>query len=73
MAGWRGLGRFWAAVLVLFGIGVGVVQIFGKNTTLTIGQARDVAVLMDDRALGKREPSIPTAVPTPLLLPTVGP
>jgi polysaccharide deacetylase 2 family uncharacterized protein YibQ len=29
LAGWRGLGRFWVAVLVAFWIGVGVLQVLG--------------------------------------------
>jgi hypothetical protein len=52
---------------------VGVVQTYGREQTMTIAQARDIAVMMDDRALGKRDASIPTPVPTPLLAPTVGP
>jgi hypothetical protein len=52
---------------------VGVVQTFGRDGVMSIAQARDIAITMDDRALGKRESKVPTPVPTPLLAPTVGP
>jgi polysaccharide deacetylase 2 family uncharacterized protein YibQ len=31
LAGWRGLGHFWIAVLVVFGIGAGVIEVLGPE------------------------------------------
>jgi len=50
---------------------VGVVQTMGADPYMTIDRARDLAVVMDDRALTKRAAPTPTPVPRPTLLPTV--
>ncbi len=50
---------------------VATVQTFGGEPFMTIAQARDIAVLVDDRALGKRPATEPTPFPTPALPPVV--
>jgi len=50
---------------------VGVVQTMGADPYMTIDRARDLAVIMDDRALSKRAAPTPTPIPQPTLLPTV--
>ena len=44
---------------------VAVVQTTGGAPTMTIDKARDIAVIIDDRILGKRDATEPTPIPTP--------
>lgn len=44
---------------------IGVVQTYGAQPFMTIDQARDVAVIMDDKVLGTRPATEPTPIPTP--------
>jgi len=41
------------------------VQTVGGQPFMTIDKARDIAVIIDDRILGKREATTPTPIPTP--------
>ena len=51
------------------------VQTVGGQPFMTIDKARDIAVIIDDRILGKREATTPTPIPTPAINipPTVTP
>jgi hypothetical protein len=44
---------------------VTVVQTLGGTPFMTIDQARDIAVIIDDKILGKRQAIEPTPIPTP--------
>jgi hypothetical protein len=44
---------------------VAVVQTLGGNPYMSIDQARDIAVIIDDKILGKRPATNPTPIPTP--------
>jgi hypothetical protein len=46
---------------------VAIVQVAGSDPQLTVDRARDVAVIIDDRILGKRDNTIPTPIPTPAI------
>jgi hypothetical protein len=48
---------------------LGVVQVYGGDGLLTIDAARDIALSMDERALGRK----PAPPPTPLPRPSIGP
>ncbi|MEP7216540.1 MAG: hypothetical protein ABI782_09835 [Anaerolineaceae bacterium] len=52
-------------MLVRRGNAVFVVQINGSDKFVTVDQARDIAVIMDDRILGNRAAPVPTPIPTP--------
>ncbi len=51
---------------------IGVVQTYGGQPFMTIDQARDIAVMMDDKLLGTRPATEPTPIPTPFF-PTFDP
>lgn len=44
---------------------VAMVQTTGAESLMTIDRARDIAVIIDDRILGKRTSNPPTPIPTP--------
>jgi hypothetical protein len=44
---------------------VAMVQTTGAESLMTIDRARDIAVIIDDRILGKRTSNEPTPIPTP--------
>lgn len=44
---------------------IAIVQTTGAEPSMTIDKARDIAVIIDDRILGKREATEPTPIPTP--------
>lgn len=44
---------------------VAIVQVAGSDPQITVDRARDIAVIIDDRILGKRDNPIPTPIPTP--------
>ena len=46
---------------------VAIVQVAGSDPQITVDRARDIAVIIDDRILGKRDNSIPTPIPTPVI------
>lgn len=46
---------------------VAIVQTLGGTPFMSIEQARDTAIVIDERALGQREPSTPTPAPAPSL------
>ncbi len=52
-------------MLVRRGNAVFVVQVNGSDKFVTVDQARDIAVIMDDRVLGNRPATVPTPIPTP--------
>lgn len=52
-------------MLVRRGNAVYVVQINGSDKFVNVDQARDIAVIMDDRILGNRAAPVPTPIPTP--------
>lgn len=52
-------------MLVRRGNAVFVVQVNGSDKFITVDQARDIAVIMDDRILGNRPAPVPTPIPTP--------
>ena len=55
---------------------VATVMTTGGEPFMTIDRARDIAVIIDDRILGKRPATTPTPIPTPSfnnIPPTVGP
>ena len=55
-------------MLVRRGNAVFVVQVNGSDKFVTIDQARDIAVIMDDRILGSRPAPVPTPIPTPRII-----
>ncbi|MEO6399145.1 MAG: hypothetical protein ABIP13_11800 [Tepidiformaceae bacterium] len=52
-------------MLVRRGNAVFVVQVNGSDKFINVDQARDIAVIMDDRVLGIRANPVPTPIPTP--------
>lgn len=46
---------------------VATVQTVGAEPLMTIDRARDIAVIIDDRILGKRASGVPTPIPTPAI------
>ncbi len=54
---------------------VAIVQIAGSDPQITVDRARDIAVIIDDRILGKRDNTVPTPIPTPVIniAPTAAP
>lgn len=52
-------------MLVRRGNAVFVVQINGSDKFVSVDEARDIAVIMDDRILGNRAAPVPTPIPTP--------
>ena len=55
-------------MLVRRGNAVFVVQVNGSDKFITVDEARDIAVLMDDRILGNRPAPVPTPIPTPVII-----
>lgn len=47
---------------------IGVTQVTGADKYISVDNARDVAVIMDDRMLGTRQATEPTPIPTPKIL-----
>lgn len=52
-------------MLVRRGNVVFVIQVNGADKFISVDQARDIAVIVDDRILGNRAAAVPTPIPTP--------